>query len=259
MSALEALGTSLFYYTVSLYDIPFELPLNIIAESIVPREDNEKIVFLKEKHNIDVIPHQLQVFKEPLQTKFGYVTYAAPCRADAPSETHEVVQKMLLRWIQADLASQLAVIKCKCQLAQPKECYSSLQFMAALEKQGEIFKKVGDKTKFRAFLLSKVTFTPSEEALAKNMAWVQNHASMSPSTSPTSSSSTSPVDTWEKPCAVLSLASLQPLEVLWLKKTLENAPPILMTNKDIKTTHMDKAIWRSFLGSGLAPVIDVTQ
>lgn len=258
MSASEALGTSLFYYTVSLYDIPFELPLNIIAESIVPREDNEKIGFLKKKHNVDVIPHQLQVFKEPLQTKFGYVTYAAPCAADASSETHEVVQKMLLRWIQTDLVAQLAVIKCKCQLAQPKECYSSLDFIASVEKQCEIFKKVGDTTKFRAFLLSKITFVPSEEALAKNTAWVQGHASNAPSTS-TTGSATRPLQTWEKPCAELSLASLQPLEVLWLKKTVEHAPPILMTNKDIKTTHMDKSMWRSFLGSGLAPLINVTQ
>lgn len=104
-------------YTVVLHDIPFGLPLNVLAESLVPEGGDEPacqdklqmsnksfsasscqntseiggtvsnrceksmnddiIVYLKEKCHIKVVPYALQVFKEALSKKFGLVTFIA--------------------------------------------------------------------------------------------------------------------------------------------------------------------------------------
>eukprot|EP00796_Vickermania_ingenoplastis_P013306 gene13306-9143_t len=244
MASPEELSNSLHYYTVSLYDVPFDLPLNVIAEGIVPREDSVRVTALKAAHQLQIVPHQLQVYKEPLKTKFGYASYAVLCPESTTREAHDAIHQGILEWIDVELTAQLLVLHCATKLAQPRECFSSTVFIRAVDRHCQIFEGVGDKLKFRCFVLSKLAFHPCKEAAVRNAGWVETRDAA--------------CDTpWPEPCAKMSVESLAPVEILWVKKMVPAAPPVLLTNKDVSTTQMDPAVWRPFLVSGLSPLISV--
>lgn len=320
-------------YTVVLHDIPFDLPLNVLAEALVPecvddidRQDelqtsnrtlsvssspigseegktvsticrksmNDEIIFyLKEKHNIKVVPYALQVFKEALSKKFGLVTFiAVPLAKATPSDDtvlsggsedrQKEVHDKIIDWIKNILPLKLAVIKCKCTLAQPKDCFEGVNFLHALGLQCEILRKSEGQvpSKLAAFFLSKVQFldpatssTPplsselhrsepcveSPENIVSSSLSSAEHLPFHHDTS-TTLRKADKESGWKTPCASLSLTetTFTPMEVVWLKKLLgKNAPPIQMINSDIKTSHFEPREFRFYLTTGLQPLIEV--
>lgn len=328
-------------YTVILYDIPFSLPLQVIAEALVPQEktlaaagsdkapvvntvsfpsntdltemneqrtsgssactnttnktpdekSNTILSYLKEKYDITLVPYALQVFKEPLPKKMGVVTYipspVAPLQAtshkncSSSGEMREDVHRKIMEWIKNDLSMQLAVIQCKCVLAQPSTCVHGAQFFQSLGRQCDILRKSGGETlpKLAAFLVSKLQFLQNKEGVPTSVPPFSTKEGRTVGVLDSSLSSSSekfpPLNvhsetesgtcmTQETACmspfAELSLteSTFAPIEVVWLKKILgKDAPSICMVNGDIKTSHLDLPRWRPYLSKGLQPLIRV--
>lgn len=237
------LETSSHYYAIALFNIPFDLPLALLAEGIAPRETSDAVRRLKDDYQARIVPHQLQVYKEPLRTKFGFCTVAvtttlSPTAACA-SDREESIHKLVRHWIDVDLTAQMNLLRCQCHLAQPQECYHALDFINGLDQQCRLFKDAGDNGKLRYFFLSKVRFLRSAEARIRNTKAEESKGR------------------WMAACAEFQIDSLGPLEVMWAKKNIANAPPILMTNNDPKTARMDQDAWFTFLSEGFAPLIRV--
>lgn len=251
MTSQQKKNLTAFYYNVALFSIPGDLQLKVIAESVVPVEANQRVAMLWEKFHVRLIPHQLQIYKEALPYKFGYVTYAVNCTEEISLDKYAELHSITLSWIEEDLLGQLLVIQCKSRLAQPKELYQFELFLNAVAQCLDALKPA-DALKFRSFLFFKMEFLPSKEANEINQSWAK-HGSLQESTPFTAGAS------WSQPVGSLSLNSFSAAEVLWLSKILVDSPSILLTNSDPKTAKLDFKSWLPFLSKALSPLITITK
>lgn len=259
------------YYHCVLSDIPLHTPVADIAPHVVPQHDSDVVKKLT-LAGCRVVPHQLHVYKEPLETKFGYVSFfihQLPKSTATAAEIHQLV----LEWIDLDLASQLQTVKCKVQLAQPPECHSSEPFLSALQETCPLLDPGtnSDTKRLETFLLTHVTFSKScANASINDVSEAERKGVASPSSKATDTNGkaaeeaedgTSPLphhtikDHMWKCVGTFAPSSLSPKKLLWLKKQIPSFPPLLITDNNLATTHCDDAKLREFFAVQLAPLI----
>ncbi|PWU96985.1 hypothetical protein C4B63_17g104 [Trypanosoma cruzi] len=171
MAALESLNfnaeTAIHYIHCLLSDVPMTLALSEVAPMVVPSPEST-IVKELEAIGCRIVPHQLNMFKEPLERKFGFVNFFVreSLRAESQGKVHELV----LRWISRELADQLASVNVSVTLGQPNDCYSAVPFLRALHEECSFLdaSKVRDSKKLETFLLSKIHFDDAGSNLHKN-------------------------------------------------------------------------------------------
>ncbi|KAG5470515.1 hypothetical protein LSCM1_01759 [Leishmania martiniquensis] len=277
-------STCLHYYHCVLHDISLHLPVGEIAAQVLPKKDSDVVQRLASA-GCRIVPHQLHVYKEPLERKFGYVSFfvhQAPHSAMDADDVHHLVRE----WIDVDLTSQLAAVECKVQLAQPPECYSSEPFLDAFRLKCPLLdpSQTLDTKKLETFVLSRVRFGQSCGNASINQLNAIHCSSAKVSACPAvgADESGSSVDdgltgvvgeldnsgqraartlhehVW-KCVGTFSIDSLSPKELIWLKKQLPTFPPLLITNGDIDTTHCDKGKLAQFFEASLAPLLTVEE
>lgn len=267
------------YYHCVLFDIPFHTAVAEIAPHVVPKHESDTVKKLT-LAGCRVVPHQLHIYKEPLDAKFGYVSFFVhqlPQSTASASEIHQLV----LEWIDLDLASQLESVKCKVQLAQPPECHSSEPFLNALQEKCPLLDPGTnqDTKRLETFLLTRVRFGDlGENASINEVSETQRKIAASSSVKCENEFSGAPergeADLDEDGCPLashtikehvwrcvgtFSPASLTAKELVWLKKQLPAFPPLLITDNNITTTHCDDAKLRQFFTSNLAPLITLEE
>ncbi|CBZ36852.1 hypothetical protein, conserved [Leishmania donovani] len=277
-------STCQHYYHCVLYDISFDLPLREIAAQVVPSNDSD-IVQRLTSVDCRVVPHQLHVYKEPLEKKFGYVSFfvhQAPHSSTAADDVHRLVRE----WVAVDLASQLAAVQCKVQLAQPPECHSSEPFLNALRLQCPLLdpKLAPDTKKLETFVLTRVRFGQRCDNASINQLNAMHCDNARAAASAGSGGAETEMCTDDRVTATegeldvgahsatrtlhehvwkcvgtFSIAALSPKELVWLKKQLPSFPPLRITNGDIDTAHCDEAKLAQFFGTSLAPLFTVDE
>ncbi|KAF5223230.1 hypothetical protein ECC02_003770 [Trypanosoma cruzi] len=249
MAALESLNfnaeTAIHYIHCVLSDVPMTLALSEVAPMVVPSPESP-IVKELEAIGCRIVPHQLNMFKEPLERKFGFVNFFIheSSRAESQGKVHELV----LRWISQELADQLASVNVSVTLGQPNECYSAVPFLRALHEECSFLdaSKVRDSKKLETFLLSKIHFDDAGSNLHKN-------------------NGVDGVDAEEKKrgdgarraVGSFRISSLGWKELLWLSRGHSDLPPILITNGNISTATCDQEALRIFFEGALFPLIRV--
>ncbi|KAG5496175.1 hypothetical protein JKF63_02476 [Porcisia hertigi] len=272
------------YYHCVLYDVPFDLPVSEIAAYVVPKKDSDVVQGLSSA-GCRVVPHQLHVYKEPLDRKFGYVSFfihQAPHSATDADDAHRLV----CQWIDIDLASQLAMVQCKVRLAQPPECHSSEPFLDALRLKCPLLDPtlVADTKKLETFVLTRVSFDQHRENVQLNELDATHRKSIKDAAEAASCGAEKIIDPGDDLAArkaevdrdahsasrvwrrhewsrvgTFSVTSLSPKELVWLKKQLPGFPQLLITNDDMETTHCDTAMLVRFFSSSLAPLFTVEE
>ncbi|KAG5494658.1 hypothetical protein JIQ42_02273 [Leishmania sp. Namibia] len=277
-------STCLHYYHCVLHDISLHLPVREIAAQVVPKKDSDVIQRLASA-DCRVVPHQLHVYKEPLEKKFGYVSFfvhQAPHSTMDADEIHRLVRE----WIDADLTSQLAEVECKVQLAQPPECYSSEPFLDAFRLKCPLLdpSQAHNTKRLETFVLTRVQFSQKCDNASINQlnAIHCNGAQATASAATGADELVGSMDdgltgvegdvesggqraaltlhehVW-KCVGTFAVSSLSPKELIWLKKQLPTFPALLITNGDINTTHCDKAKLSQFFEASLAPLLTVEE
>ncbi|KPI90850.1 hypothetical protein ABL78_0083 [Leptomonas seymouri] len=268
------------YYHCVLSNIPFHTPLADIAPHVVPRLESDTVKKLT-AIGCRVVPHQLHVYKEPLDTKFGYVSFfihQVPNSTASAAETH----LLILEWVDLDLTSQLQSVKCKVQLAQPPECHSSEPFLEVLRQECPLLDpgKNLDTKRLETFLLTHVRFGElRENAWINERGGAKRRSAASSSTMKdeeeclmqeevegeaeevgcTMSSRHMTNERVWKPVARFSISSLSPKELVWLKRQLPSFPPLLITDNNIATAHCDAEKLKQFFAVNLAPLIELVD
>ncbi|CAD2215112.1 hypothetical protein AGDE_01374 [Angomonas deanei] len=230
MDAAQLLSrSSTLSYHCILSPIPTEYPLAALAEHITPREgggdagtdsgssSSPCVTELATLH-YRLVPYQLQVFKEDLPYKFGYVSYMAfhtNGEESTSDTTREAVHALVLRWIQSELVPQLLLAKTTVHRAQPAGMTRAEEFLTTVEACPCVA-QARDPSKMRAFLLSKVSFPASENNNSNPQEVAQTR--------------------------VLDTSLFVGKELLWLKKELPATlafPPVLVTNSNAESTACD--------------------
>ncbi|KAH9578874.1 hypothetical protein LSM04_006535 [Trypanosoma melophagium] len=265
MAALESLNFdvdgALHYIHCVLFNVPMELSVSEIAPMVVP-DPNSEIVKEMESIGCHIIPHRLHIYKEPLSTKFGFVTFFIRQTCPPPPSslssssmegesksiiTPEKVHHLATTWVHHDLTRQLASLNVKVQLGQPPECYSSVPFLRALNQQCSFLdsKTVKDTKKLETFLLTKVKFGDELINSHKNNNNIEE-----------SSGNDNAEASWNT-VGLFPMSSLSSRELLWLSRQQRNFPPILVTNNDFANATCDKKALQSFLEDTLNPIVEV--
>lgn len=113
------------YYVVSLRAIPFNLPVSMLAPALVPTDEEVGLAGsaaneLRELGFV-IVGHQLQVYKEDLPAKFGYITYLVkPCSEAGASRPHtseldDHLHDLFVRWATQEHHQSI----CECDLLLP--------------------------------------------------------------------------------------------------------------------------------------------
>ncbi|KEG13111.1 hypothetical protein DQ04_01211100 [Trypanosoma grayi] len=250
MAALESLNfdsdAAVHYIHCVLSNAPFDLNVSEVAPMIVPKPGTDAAKQLQAV-GCRIVPHRLQMYKEPLEKKFGFVTFFIHQSSETTELEEEVHQRILL-WIRQDLTEQLAAIKVSVDLGQPPECYSSFPFLRALQQQCSFLDATHakDPRKLETFLLSKVTFYDKARNADKN----------NRSTLKREGKEAGKEDVWQT-VGLLRISSLFPRELLWLGREHNQFPPIIITNKDISTATCNPGALHAFLKGALLPLFDV--
>lgn len=278
-------STALHHYHCVLYDIPFEVPVSGIAQHVVPKKESDTVRRLAEA-GCRVVPHQLHIYKEPLDSKFGYVSFFVH---QVPSSTTDAdeVHRLVMTWIDLDLATQLSSVDCKVLLAQPPECHSSEPFLEAFRQQCPLLDPTlsPDTKKLETYVLSRVRFgeqrsNASINELNEAHCRGAKESSRSATDAPAGAASCSEdgligtegeTDCCAHACCrtvhehvwkcvgSFNVATLTPKELVWLKKQLSTFPPLLITNSDMNSTHCDETKLIKFFEDGLAPLFTVRE
>lgn len=249
MAAAESLNfdseAATHYFFCVLSGVPLALPVSAIAAVVAPRTESETVRRL-DTIGCSIVPHQLHIFKEPLDAKFGFVTFFMQQRFPTtdPAEVHRLV----LHWIRHDLTAQLESIQVNVALGQPSECYSSVPFSKALRRQCLFLDatKTKDVKKMETFLLSKVNF--GNEGL-------NAHKNKRADTT-FSGTEAVPEDVWGV-IGSFCVSSLKPKELLWLAREQKGFPSVLVTNRKLSTVSCDLQALGAFLEKALSPMIKV--
>lgn len=270
------------YYHCVVYDIPFHTPVSEIAPHVAPRSDSDAVKQLTAA-GCRVVPHQLHVYKEPLDAKFGYVSFfihQLPNSSASAAEVHQLV----VRWIDLDLTSQLEVVKCKVQLAQPPECHSSEPFLLAMEEKCPLLDPSTntDTKRLETFVLTRVRFgTLQENASINEAAEAQRRGAASSSSTRAEEDEAGGKSGDEgensnelchhshhahccrdhvwKCVGTFAVDTLSAKELLWLKKQLPSFPPLLITDGNMASAHCDAARLKDYFKTSLAPLITVAD
>ncbi|RNF24315.1 uncharacterized protein Tco025E_02566 [Trypanosoma conorhini] len=249
MAALESLNfdveTAIHYIHCVISDVPLDLAVSELAPMVVPRPESDTVKEL-EAVGCRIVPHQLQIFKERLERKFGFVTFFIHETSRAASD--EVVHKLALKWIRGDLTAQLGSVKACVKLGQPPECYSSVPFLRALHEQCPFLdaNKVRDVKKMEAFLLKNVDFTSEGLNSDKN----NRNKLIEPE------GKSNADDAW-KVVGSFRISSLAWSELLWLAREHRGLPPVVASKGTIDASRCDKEALRTFLEGALLPLIIV--
>lgn len=151
------------YYHCNISRAPVSMPLQMIADFIVPKPSSPAVVAL-EALGCRIVPHKLHCFKEPLPTKFGYVTYFLHHKAEG-SRDDERMHQLFVQWATTELPLQTEN-GVRIQLAQPLNCCQAGPFLHHMHASCKALAPVGgalDAKKMETFLLSHVTFFSLEE------------------------------------------------------------------------------------------------
>ncbi|RNF11531.1 hypothetical protein TraAM80_00859 [Trypanosoma rangeli] len=249
MAALESLNfdaeTAVHYIHCVISDVPMNLALSELAPMVVPRPESDTVKEL-EAVGCRIVPHQIQMFKERLERKFGFVTFFIHETSRAASD--EELHKLALRWVHRDLTPQLGSVKACVALGQPPECYSSVPFLRALREECTFLdaKKVKNVKKLETFLLTKVCFYSEGLNLDKNNkdelmgAERKNNAG----------------EAW-KVVGSFGMSSLTWSELLWLVREHSGMPPVVVSKGNVDISKCDKEALRTFLEETLLPLIRV--
>ncbi|ORC88378.1 uncharacterized protein TM35_000172500 [Trypanosoma theileri] len=261
MAALESLNFdvdgAVHYIHCVLSNVPLQLSVSELGPKVVP-DPNSAIVMQMDSIGFRVIPHRLHIYKEPLSTKFGFVTFfiaQAPSPASSVERDTEMiatpakVHELATTWVRQDLTKQLASIGVKVQLGQPLKCYSSVPFLRALNEKCSFLDAeiVKDTKKLETFLLTKMAFDDESINNKKNK---KKHVEKSPSKDNNTEESWNTVGS-------LHVSSLNSRELLWLSQQNRRFPPILVTNDDFAHATCDQSALRSFLENTLNPIVEV--
>ncbi|KAK7199719.1 hypothetical protein NESM_000017900 [Novymonas esmeraldas] len=269
---------SLHYYHCVLHGVPFQLPVSELATHVVPQKASGVVQRLASV-GCRVVPHQLHVYKEPLETKFGYVSFFVHLAPHTEADT-AAIHALVCEWIRTDLASQLATAQCMVQLAQPPECHSSEPFLDAFRLLCPLLdpSNAADTKKLETFVLARVSFADHGGNETINELNVE-HCTRAGGAAPAASGASSAEDVtasassdsgcpspeasrtlrdhvWQS-VGTFSVNSLSPKELVWLKKQLPSFPPLLITNGDAATTRCDTAKLADFFTTALAPLFTV--
>ncbi|GET91449.1 hypothetical protein, conserved [Leishmania tarentolae] len=270
------------YYYCVLYDISLDLPVKEIAAQVVPNNDSDIVERLRSA-NCRVAPHMLHVYKEPLETKFGYVCFFVH-QAPHSSTDADDLHRLVYEWIAVDLRSQLAKVHCKVQLAQPPECYSSELFLKAFRLKCPLLDPMlaPDTCKLETFVLTRVRFFQHRDnttinqlnAIHCNKEMTAASAGCCGAEAVTDKEERAPGEEGElgigahngtctlhehvwKCVGTFLIATLTPKDLLWLKKQISSFPPVLITNGDIGTARCDESELAQFFETSLAPLFTV--
>ncbi|CAM42925.1 conserved hypothetical protein [Leishmania braziliensis MHOM/BR/75/M2904] len=272
------------YYHCVLHDVPFHLPVREIAARVVPNKDSDLVQRLAGA-GCRIVPHQLHMYKEPLEKKFGYVSFFI--RQELHSTTDaDYVHRLVCEWIAVDLASQLATTQCKVQLSQPPECHSSESFLNTFRRRCPLLdpKLVSDPMKLETFILTRVRFAQhrgnasinelnamhcdsAKVATSVDRRGTETGSSMNGGLTGTESETDSGVHSatrtrdehvW-KCVGTFSIAALSSKEIVWLKKQIPSFSPLLITNGDDNTTHCDEVKLAQFFEASLTPLFTVEK
>ncbi|KPA84643.1 hypothetical protein ABB37_01161 [Leptomonas pyrrhocoris] len=269
------------YYHCVLSDIPFHTAVAEIAPHVVPKPESDVVRKLTAA-GCRIVPHQLHVYKEPLDAKFGYVSFFIHQLPKSTASAAEIHQ-LMLEWIDIDLATQLQSVKCKVQLAQPPECHSSEPFLNALQEKCPLLDPGTntDTKRLETFLLTRVRFGDlCENASINDVCEAQRKSTASPSTTEEDEQRKAQEEREEKDAeenggylpprhsvrehvwkcvGTFSPSSLSPKELVWLKKQLPSFPPLLITDNNMASAHCDDAKLKQFFTANLAPLIAVEK
>ncbi|EKF33203.1 hypothetical protein MOQ_002936 [Trypanosoma cruzi marinkellei] len=244
MAALESLNfnaeTAIHYIHCVLSNVPMTLALSEVAPMVVPSPESPTVKAL-EAIGCRIVPHQLNMFKEPLERKFGFVNFFI--HESSRAESQEEVHELALRWISRELTDQLASVNVNVTLGQPPECYSAIPFLRALQEECSFLdtSKVRDSKKLETFLLSKIHFDDAGSNLQKN-----NEAE-----------GKKKEDGARRALGSFRISSLGWKELLWLSRGHSDLPPILITNGNISTATCEQEALRIFFEGALSPLIRV--
>ncbi|CBZ29503.1 conserved hypothetical protein [Leishmania mexicana MHOM/GT/2001/U1103] len=276
-------STCQHYYHCVLYDILFDLTVQEIAAQVVPSKDSD-IVQRLTSADCRVVPHQLHVYKEPLEKKFGYVSFFVH-QAPHSSTDADDVHRLVCEWIAVDLASQLATVQCKVKLAQPPECHSSEPFLNAFRLKCPLLDpRLTADRKLETFVLARVHFGQHCDSASINQLHVMHGENAKVAASAGSCGAETEMCTddgstntegeldigahsvartvhehaW-KCVGTFSIAALSSKELVWLKKQLPSFPPLRITNGDMDTAHCEEAKLAQFFETSLAPLFTVEE
>lgn len=145
------------YYNCSIRSVPMTMPLQMVADFIVPKETSPILLELRAL-GCRMVPHKLHCYKETnLQSKFGYVTYFVHHTAEG-SRDDAAIHQLCLRWLTEELPTQ-ADVDVKIALAQPRNCCQAGPFLHHMHATCRLFRSgVQDVKKLETFVLGFVAF-----------------------------------------------------------------------------------------------------
>ncbi|CCW62779.1 unnamed protein product [Phytomonas sp. EM1] len=240
-----------FSYHCVLYDIPFDLAVSLIAEHVIPSAESEFVKELEALH-VKLISRQLRIYKESLDSKFGFIDYEILSTDQLEMPKKLKLHRLVIDWIHQDLMSSLQSVGCKVRIAQPLHCCSSKKFLDSLDKHCKITtpEYTEDPQKIKTFILSRVNFLKREKCDASS-------AKAESSCQTLNEASQCEAETGEAVVATFSVSSLTAKEIIWLKRSLLQFPPFLVANGDLSTAHADQILLLKFFQQALAPIIGV--
>lgn len=151
------------YYQCVFRNIPFSMPLQMVADFVVPKSTSATIQQLASL-GCKIVPHKLHSFKEALPTKFGFVTFFVHHEAQG-SRDDDLIHRLCVRWLTEELPTQ-----CDCGvqmvLSQPRNCCQSGPFLKHLHRVCKLFSTdsgVQDIKKLETLVLGHVAFHVLEE------------------------------------------------------------------------------------------------
>lgn len=196
-------------YHVSLFGVATSTPLPVIADVIAPSSESPLLAAFTAATGYLVVATKLQVYKETLPTKFGFVTYcllpaSAPHESDGEAaaaaaqlqgaELDAKLHSGFAEWVVNDMAMRFQTAfgqasGVKLLRAPPTEegavaAYSCCEYLRALRNL-PLVKDAEDGAKMEAFLLTKLVADGDQGRLALHqdavtfpeLAWLRgNHS-----------------------------------------------------------------------------------
>lgn len=245
------------YYQCVVTGIPLDMAPPALVDYLMPREDSEVVKALVAAGK-RIVLHQLYTYKEPLDTKFAYFAFFLQTQPGGKDDevTRKVTHHLVRCWIEEDLRMQLTSGGMDVRPAQPAECYHSEPFLKAFRSRCSLHtpKVTADPRKLETFVLARTTFTPAEENAEFNPTWAK-------AGEPYESSADAPAEApqWTSPVGTFSVSGLSAKEVLWLKKNCDGFPPLLITDGDLGTAHVDGEALIKYFKEHLSPMIEVVE
>jgi len=146
------------YYQCVFRNVPFSMPLQMVADFVVPKPTSPAVQQLAAL-GCKIVPHKLHSFKEALPTKFGFVTFFVHHDAQG-SRDDDAIHRLCLQWLTTELPAQCEG-GVQMVLSQPRDCCQSGPFLKHLHRVCPLFGPDGgvqDVKKMETFILGHITF-----------------------------------------------------------------------------------------------------